>query len=69
MITSLPETVPVVDPAFALVALLGLLLTVLALNGNIARVERGLLLMEADALLILVVYLGEVYSLLLHGIG
>ena len=35
-----------IDPAFALVALLGLLLTSLALMGNLARVERRFLFFE-----------------------
>lgn len=58
-----------IDPAFALVAMLGLLLTVLALIGNIARVERRLIFVEADALLIMVVHLGGMYFLYSRGIG
>jgi len=59
----------VIDPAFALVGLLGLLLTMLALIGNIARVERRLVFVEADALLIALVYLGGLYFLYVRGIG
>ncbi len=59
----------VMDPAFALVAMLGLLLTNLALIGNIARVERRLLFVEADALLIMLLYLGGIFFLYLRGIG
>jgi cation:H+ antiporter len=58
-----------IDPAFALVGLLGLLLTILALIGNIARVERRLGFVEADALLILLVYLGGMYFLYARGVG
>lgn len=58
-----------IDPAFALVGMLGLLLTLLALVGNIARVERRLIFVEADALLIVLVYLGGMYFLYLRGIG
>jgi len=58
-----------IDPAFALVALLGLLLTNLALIGNIARVERRLAFVEADALLILLVYFGGMIFLYTRGIG
>ncbi|HSJ55866.1 MAG TPA: sodium:calcium antiporter [Anaerolineae bacterium] len=58
-----------IDPAFALVGMLGLLLTNLALIGNIARVERRLLFVEADALLILLVYLGGMIFLYVKGIG
>lgn len=59
----------VIDPAFALVGMLGLLLTILALIGNIARVERRLVFVEADALLIMLVYLGGMYFLYAKGIG
>jgi cation:H+ antiporter len=55
-----------IDPSFALVAMLGLLLTNLALIGNIARVERRLGFVEADALLILVVYVAGIYFLFLR---
>jgi cation:H+ antiporter len=58
-----------IDPAFALVGLLGLLLTILALIGNIARVERRLGFVEADALLILLVYLGGMGFLYTRGVG
>ena len=59
----------VIDPAFALVGMLGLLLTILALIGNIARVERRLVFVEVDALLIVLVYLGGMYFLYARGIG
>jgi len=58
-----------IDPSFALVAMLGLLLTNLALVGNIARVERRLVFVEADALLILLLYFGGIAFLYLQGIG
>jgi cation:H+ antiporter len=58
-----------IDPTFALVALLGLLLTNLALIGNIARVERRLAFVEADALLILLLYFGGMFFLYVRGIG
>ncbi len=58
-----------IDPAFALVGMLGLLLTNLALVGNIARVERRLGFVEADALLILLVYFGGMFFLYMRGIG
>jgi cation:H+ antiporter len=58
-----------IDPTFALVAMLGLLLTNLALIGNIARVERRLAFVEADALLILLTYFGGMVFLYLRGIG
>jgi cation:H+ antiporter len=58
-----------IDPAFALVGMLGLLLTNLALIGNIARVERRLVFVEADALLILLAYLASLVFLYIRGIG
>jgi len=59
----------VIDPTFALVALLGLILTSLGLIGNLARVERRLLFIEIDALIILLVYLGGMWFLYARGIG
>jgi len=41
----------------------------LALIGNIARVERRLVFVEADALLIILVYLGGMYFLTVRVIG
>jgi cation:H+ antiporter len=58
-----------IDPAFALVGMLGLLLTNLALIGNIARVERRLAFVEADALLIILVYFGGMAFIYVRGIG
>lgn len=48
---------------FALVGLLGLLLTMMALLGNISRVERKILFVELDAVLIFVTYLLGMYLL------
>ncbi len=59
----------IVDPSFALVALLGLILTSLGLIGNLARVERRLLFIEIDALIIFLVYLGGMWFLYARGIG
>jgi cation:H+ antiporter len=58
-----------IDPTFALVALLGLLLTTLGLIGNIARVERRLLFVEIDALLILIGYFLGMWFLYSNGVG
>jgi cation:H+ antiporter len=54
---------------FALVGMLGLLLTMMALIGNIARIERRVLFIELDAVAIIVVYLLGMYLLFLHGVG
>jgi cation:H+ antiporter len=59
----------VISPAFALVALLGLMLTGLALIGNLARLERRLLFVEADALAIMIVYGAGLAFLYARGIG
>lgn len=59
----------VIDPVFALVALLGLILTCLGLIGNLARIERRLVFIEVDALIIILVYLGGMWFLYARGIG
>jgi cation:H+ antiporter len=58
-----------IDPAFAIVGMLGLLLTCLGLIGNIARVERRLFFVEVDALVILLVYFLGMWFLYTRGIG
>jgi cation:H+ antiporter len=58
-----------IDPAFALAGLLGLLLTNLALIGNLARLERRFLFVEIDALLLIVVYFAGLWLLYSRGIG
>ncbi len=58
-----------IDPTFALVALIGMLLTTLGLIGNIARVERRLLFVEIDALLIFIGYFLGMWFLYSNGIG
>jgi cation:H+ antiporter len=58
-----------IDPTLALAGLLGLLLTSLGLIGNLARVERRLIFVELDALLIILGYLAGIYFLYLRGIG
>jgi cation:H+ antiporter len=58
-----------IDPGFAMVGLLGLLLTNMALIGNLARVERKILFIEVDAVAIIIVYLLGLFFLYLRGIG
>jgi len=58
-----------IAPAFAIAGLIGLMLTNLGLIGNLARVERRLLFVEVDALIIILVYLGGLWLLYLRGIG
>ena len=58
-----------IAPEFALVGLLGLILTGLGLIGNLARVERRLLFIEADTLVIMLGYAGGMWFLYTRGIG
>jgi len=59
----------VIDPSFLLVGMLGLLMTVMALVGNLARIERRFLFLELDALALLLVYGGGLYLLYRQGIA
>lgn len=58
-----------IDPNFALVGLLGLLLINIALIGNLVRLNWRPTWVTIDAVLILVVYVGGMYLLYLRGIG
>ncbi len=58
-----------IDPVFALVGLLGLLLTNMALLGNLSRIERKILFFEVDALAIVIVYLLGMYLLFVRAVG
>ncbi len=58
-----------IDPAFAMVGMLALLLTGLGLIGNMARVERRLFFLEVDAALILAGYIAGMWFLYARGIG
>jgi cation:H+ antiporter len=55
-----------IDPEFALVGLLSLLLTIMALLANLARVERRILFIELDSAGIILVYLAGMYLLFIH---
>jgi len=57
----------VIEPAFLLTAVIGLLMTVMALIGNLARIERRLWFLEIDALALIMVYIGGLYLLFLRG--
>ncbi|MBS4060001.1 MAG: sodium:calcium antiporter [Bacteroidetes bacterium] len=59
----------VVDPAFLLISVLGLLMTVMALVGNLARIKRRLLFIEIDALALMIVYLIGMWMLYSRGLG
>jgi cation:H+ antiporter len=53
----------IIDPSFLLVGMLGLLMTCLALIGNLARLEKRFLFVEVDALALLLVYFGGLWLL------
>ncbi|MBN2387376.1 MAG: sodium:calcium antiporter [Anaerolineales bacterium] len=59
----------VIDPAFAIAGMLGLILTILGLIGNLARLERRLWVIEIDALLLILVYFGGLWVLYSMGVG
>jgi cation:H+ antiporter len=59
----------IIDPVFALAGLLGLILTTIGLISNLARVERRILFVEVDALLLMLGYFGGLYFLYARGIG
>lgn len=61
--------IDLVDPNFALIGLLGLLLTSMGLIGNLLRVERRIGFLEFDALLILIGYFAGMWFLYMRGIG
>ena len=58
----------IIDPAFLLVGVLGLLMTGLGLIGNLARLERRVLFIEIDALVLMVMYFGGLWLLYSQGI-
>lgn len=58
-----------ISPVFALAGLLAILMTTLALIGNLAQVERRIWIVELDALLLVLIYIGGMYLLYLRGIG
>lgn len=53
----------IIDPSFLLVGLLGLLMTLLGLIGNLARVQRRILFIEFESLLLILIYLGGLWLL------
>lgn len=59
----------VIHPGFVLAALLGLVMTLLGLVGNIARLERRVFFVEVDAGLLVIIYLLGMALLYMRGIG
>jgi len=58
----------VIDPAFLLVGMLGLLMTGLGLIGNLARLERRVFFLELDAMALIVVYIAGLWLLYSRGV-
>ena len=58
-----------ISPDFVLIGLIGLLMTGLGLVGNLARLERRLLGVELDALLLVVMYFAGMGWLYARGLG
>ncbi|NMC12722.1 MAG: sodium:calcium antiporter [Chloroflexi bacterium] len=59
----------VIDPAFLLVGMLGLIMTSMGLIGNIARLERRVLFVELDSLALTIVYFAGLWLLLNRGVA
>jgi cation:H+ antiporter len=57
----------IIDPAFLLVGMLGLLMTSLGLIGNLARLERRVLFVELDALALIAMYFSGLLLLYTRG--
>ncbi len=57
----------VIDPAFLLVGMLGLLMTGMGLIGNLARLERRVLFIEVDALVLMATYFAGLWLLYSRG--
>ncbi len=56
-----------IDPAFLLVSMLGLVMTCMALIGNLARLEKRIFFIEVDALFLMLVYFGGMWLLYVRG--
>jgi cation:H+ antiporter len=56
-----------IDPLFALVGLMAMLLTTLGLIGNLAQVERRVWLVELDAIILIMAYFAGLYLLYTRG--
>lgn len=58
----------VIDPAFVLVGMVGLLMTGMGLIGNLARLERRVLFIELDALALMFIYFAGLWLLYNRGV-
>ena len=60
--------VGVIDESFVLVGMLGLIMSIFALIGNLARLERRFWFIEVDAALLIVIYFGGMALLYSRGL-
>lgn len=58
-----------IDPDFLIAGLLGLILTLFGLIGNIARLERRIFFLEVDAMILIFIYFGGLWLLFTRGLG
>lgn len=58
-----------IDPAFLLMGMLDLIMTIMGLIGNLARLERRFFFVEFDALALIVVYFGGLWLLCSQGVA
>jgi cation:H+ antiporter len=59
----------VIDPSFLLIGVIGLLMTVFALIATLARLERRILFLEIDSLILILAYFGGLALLYARGIA
>lgn len=59
----------VIDPSFVLVGLFGLLMTIVGLVGNLAKLERRIFSIELDSLILFILYIWGMFLLYQRGIG
>lgn len=58
-----------IDPAFLLISMLGLVMTSMALVGNLARIDKRIWFIEVDALFIALVHFGGLWLLYTRGVS
>ncbi|NLF14328.1 MAG: hypothetical protein GX597_21290 [Anaerolineaceae bacterium] len=58
-----------IDPNLAIAGLLAMVLTTLALIGNLTKVEQRVAFIDLDALILILIYLGGLWLLYTRGIG
>jgi len=59
----------VIDPSFLLIGVIGLLMTVFALIATLARLERRVLFLEIDSVILILAYFGGLALLYVRGIA